>query len=348
MNLTTGIRLLQVLNARPEDALTVRQITDRWLASGWEAVDKRSIQRYMQELSTDGTYSADKVGGQRVVEVITTEREHRYYLPPARVANWFMTEEAALDLQLTQQVLGRAFGARGKSNQKKLADMADQITAASPETKRIRDRLRIVPDGIGRLPARIEPKSLQTAIAAIGKDRKLTFVYTNPAGKVSNQAVSPLGLVAKDGTIYLVAAKGLGDTPRHYAMQRMSNSEIHFQPSQGRADFDLDRHIRESHQFSHSLDADAPPITLNMRVSPEAIFHFRERPLSADQAITDPTSVDGWYTVTAKVPHTLLLVPFLVSMGPNVEVLMPVNLRSKVAQWLRDAGKHYLQAGGAT
>jgi predicted DNA-binding transcriptional regulator YafY len=331
MKLTTGVHLLRVLNSRKENALTTKEIARRWRDLGGDEISLRSIQRYMSDLSQD------TAGGKALVTATTVDAERAFYLNHSQVANWFMTEEAALDLQLTQQVLGRAFGSRERSNGDKLADMAERVTAASPKTRRIRESLRIVPDGIGRLPARIDAQVLQKAIDAVGKGKKLEFSYANSAGQPSAQLVSPLGLVAKDGTIYLVAIEGLGDTPRPFALHRMAKADVHFETAQPRPDFDLDDYILASHQFSHVLDASAPPAKLKLRVAPEALFHFLERPLSTDQPKKPPKGPDGWFLVTATVPDSVLLVPFLVSMGPWIEVLEPAGIRAKTAQWLRDS-----------
>jgi len=335
MDMTTGVRMLRLLNTRPEAALTTMEIARRWRDLGGTEVSDRSIQRYMKALSEDS------LEGKALVDVRVEGRERKFYLRASQVANWFMTEEAALDLQLTRQVLGRAFGSMGRSNGDKLADMAEQVSNASLETRRIRDRLRIAPDGIGRLPARIAPQTLKASIDAIGKSKKLKFGYVASAGNETTQLVSPLGLVAKDGTIYLVAVKGLGDTPRHFPLHRMADVDVHFQAAQPRPDFDLDRHIQDSHQFSHRLDAQAPPATVKLRVAPQTLFHFKERALSADQSISPAKRPDGWHVVSATVPDTVLLVPFLVGMGPWIEVLEPASIRAKTAQWLRDASAHY-------
>ena len=343
MKLSSGVRLLRILDSREANALTTTEIASKWRGLGGEGISLRSIQRYMTDLAEDGA------GGQPALVAISRinlgkkKQELRYYLRPSQVANWFMTEDVALDLQLTQQVLGRTFGSRGLSNGDKIADMAESVTAASPETRRIRERLRIVPDGIGRLPARIDSSNLKAAIDAVGKDRKLRFSYLNASGKLSTQLVSPLGLVAKDGTVYLVGIKGLSDTPRHFALHRMSEADVHFQATQSRPDFDLDRYIAQSHQFSHALDASATPEQLKLRVAPEAMFHFTERPLSTDQVIKAPAASGNWSVVTATVPDTVLLVPFLVSMGPYLEVLEPAHIRNKTAEWLRDSHALYVK-----
>lgn len=335
MKMTTGVRLLRLLNTRRENALTTLEIERRWRDLGGTDVTLRSIQRYMRDLSED---SSD---GPAIVAVELKNSERAYYLKTSQVANWFMTEEAALDLQLSRNVFGRAIGSRRQSNDQKLADMAERVVAASPETQRIRDRLRIAPDGIGRLLARIRPEVLRASIDAVGKNRKLKFSYANSAGSASNQLVTPLGLVAKDGTIYLVAVKSLTDTPRHFALHRVIEAEMDFRPAQPRPDFDLQQYISDSHQFSHVLDAKESPVILKLRVAPETMYHFRERPLSNDQKEAPPRDGEPWHIVTATVPQTVLLTPFLVSMGPWIEVLEPAVVRAETAKWVGRMWSHY-------
>ena len=337
MKLSSGVHLLRILDSQEANAMTTTEIAAKWRGLGGEDISLRSIQRYMSVLSREGVEGQPALVAISRIKLGKKRQELRYYLRPSQVANWFMTEDVALDIQLTQQVLGRTFGSRAQSNGAKMADMAESVTAASAQTRRIRERLRIVPDGIGRLPARIDSANLKAAIDAVGKNRKLRFSYSSASGKLSTQLVSPLGLVAKDGTVYLVGIKGLSDTPRHFALHRMSEADVHFQATQSRPDFDLDRYIAESHQFSHPLDANAAPEQLKLRVAPEAVFHFTERPLSTDQVIKAPSAAGNWSVVTATVPDTVLLVPFLVSMGQWLEVIAPAHIRSRTAQWLRDA-----------
>ena len=103
--------------------------------------------------------------------------------------------------------------------------------------------------------------------------------------------------------------------------------------------FDIDKYIERSHQLSHRLD-DGDDLQLVLRIAPAAKFHFEERPLSNDQEISEPDRETGWLTVKAQVPNTLLLVPFLVSIG-EIEVLGPKEIRTKVAEWHRSAASRY-------
>jgi predicted DNA-binding transcriptional regulator YafY len=335
MKLNAAVRLLQLLNSQPQGALTTNQIALKWFEKTGVAINIRNIQRHLSELSAD---SAD---GPALVDVLGDDKERKYYVRLSQVAQWFMTEEAALNVLLTRHVLERSFSAGLDPDEaKRQADMAEKVSGDSVRTRRLRVRLRIVPDGIGRLPARVDAQILASAMDAVAASQKLSFTYCNAAGKESQQVLSPQGLVAKDGTIYLLATKGLSEPPRHFALHRVTEAHVVPHPLQARPDFDLDGYIRDSHQLSHRLNAEAPPVSLKLRVAPEALFHFTERPLSSDQSVGPARRSDGWRLVTATVPETVLLVPFLVSIG-GIEVLGPPSVRAKTARWLRDAAAHY-------
>jgi predicted DNA-binding transcriptional regulator YafY len=336
MKLHAAVTLLRLLNSQPQGALTTNQIALKWSDLTGAAINIRNIQRYLSELSAD---SAD---GPALVDVLDDNKERKYYLRLSQVAQWFMTEQAALDVLLTRQVLERSFS-RGldPAEAKRHADLAERVSGDSVRTRRLRERLRIVPDGIGRLPARVDEQILASAMDAVAASQKLSFTYVDSKGKESKQVLSPQAMVAKDGTIYLLATKGLSEPPRHFALHRVTEAHVVPHPLQARPDFKLDVYIQDSHQLSHRLNAEAPPVSLKLRVAPDALFHFTERPLSSDQSIGPARRSDGWHLVTATVPETILLVPFLLSMGPWIEVLGPPSVRSKTAQWLRDAAAHY-------
>lgn len=331
MKLTAAARLLRLLGTRPEDALTTSMICQRWLGQSAQPISQRTVQRYMAELSAD---SAD---GPALLDVVEDGNERRYYLRLSQVAHWFMTEEAALGLLWSRQVVERSLAAAEPEAAARSVDMAQQVAGDSARTRRLRERVRIVPDGLGRLHARIDPQVLGSVIDAVGAGQMVGFDYLSAAGKASTHERSPQGLVAKDGTIYLLATEGLADAPLHFALHRMSSAITLPRPAPARPDFDLDRYIRESHQLSHRLQpCDAPPLQLRLRVSPQALFHFSERPLAAGQQIGAPDSHDGWRIVSAEVPDTLLLLPFLISIR-DIEVLGPPALRRQMGEWLRSA-----------
>jgi predicted DNA-binding transcriptional regulator YafY len=285
--------------------------------------------------------SAEGADGPAMVNVLEEHKERRYFLRLSEVSQWFMTEEAALGLLLARQVLESSFGRLSDTDAATRTEIANRITESSIRARRLRSGLRIVQDGLGRLPARFDENDLSVAMDAIADQKQMEFDYVTRAGKESRKKCSPAGLVAKDGTMYLLGVSAGKALPIHYALHRLKNARVLSSHSAIPVDFDLDRYIDDSHQLSHRVDDDALPFELTLRISQEALFHFRERPLSKDQMIHRSGSADGWYTVRATVPNTELLIPFLVSIG-GIEVMGPPEIRSKTAQLHKEAVSRYL------
>lgn len=334
MKLKSAARLLQLLPTRAESALTTRQILVEWARAGTQPIDLRTVQRYMSELSADG---AD---GPALVDVVEDKAEKRYFLRLSQVSQWFMTEEAALSLLWSRQALARSFAAIHPEQIVCDEDLAQRVTAGDVRARRLRERLRLIPDGIGRLPAKVSRDVLVAVVDAIGAGQLVSFDYVSAGGKASTRTCSPQGLVAKDGSLYLLATEGLSDPPIAFALHRMVRASVLPRPMTHRPDFDVDRHIEDTHQLSHKLQANAPPLQLKLRVSSDDLFHFRERPLAANQQIGPPDPHDGWCVVSAQVPDTVQLLPFLVSFR-KVEVLAPSDLRERAGQWLHEAAARY-------
>ncbi len=343
----TVARLLEILSVPKEQALSNEELCRKFygLAQTPYGLDKppegelRNIQRYTLALSRD-----TEEGPALIEKVEATQKRgaHKFYHRPSHITHWLMTEEAALNILLTKQILGRTFGSVAQIDMNATGDIADKVAGASRETLRIRDRLRVVPDDIGRLPADIKPEVLQSIVDAVAQNRQLTFSFCSSKGNIKEHTVSPQGLVAKDGTIYLLATEGLSDMPRFpYPLQRISKAEISHRPCQERPDFNLDNYIRDSHQLSHVLDGNTQTIELKLRVLHDALYHFKERPLSSEQKIGDPNPTNKACIVSANIPDTVLLVPFLLSMGGWIEVLGPPNVRAEMAKRARHIAAHY-------
>ena len=336
MQMTTAIRLLQTLPTKKESAMSVANIASQWFDGLQTASDIRNIQRYMTQRANGVSHDL------ALIDVVNEGAGRRYYLRSPQVAQWFMTAETALHVLVTSQHLCKALRDLDVMNNERLVNIADVVIDKSASARFFRDRVRVIQDGIGRLPACIDHSVLKQTIEAINKRRQLAFHYLSSSGKSSFPCVTCLGVVAKDGTLYLLGSTGLTDSPRHFPLQRMSEAEISHFPAQSRPDFDLDDYIERTHMLSHSLDVKSIDMRLRLRVAPEAMYHFLERPLSAEQYVDPLISPDAWRTVTATVPHTILLIPFLLSMGPWIEVLDPPEMRAAVKASLGNSSMRYV------
>jgi len=248
-----------------------------------------------------------------------------------------MTEEMALQLVLSRQVLARSFLQNQKNIKNQREEMAEHISAESIRAKRLSAGLRIVSDGLGRLQATIQHDVLASAMEAIATSQKIKLDYITAKGRSIRTEVSPLGMVAKDGTIYMPSVKGFNDTPIHYALHRIQSADLVAKPNQHYANFDLDHYIQAFHQLRHAIDAPELEINLKLKVESKAVYHFTERPLSITQKILKIQGSAEHMLIEVNVPHTLLLRAFLVSFGPAVEVLEPLSLRQKVIDMLQSS-----------
>jgi hypothetical protein len=103
MKFHSAVSVLKLLSTKPEEALTVQQIVKKWNRVHSSKLHVRTAQRYMSELCSDSAES------QALVQIDDTQKDWKYYLRLSEVANWFMTEEMALQLVLSRQVLARSF-----------------------------------------------------------------------------------------------------------------------------------------------------------------------------------------------------------------------------------------------
>ncbi len=340
MKLPDAIAALQLVPADRANAITVPEFVDRWKRAGQREMSDRQLQRWLPELE-----------GLSLVESTDGERgSRRYFRTSDRTASWAMTPETALRLLVSGRMLEQplqGLGAGGLG----LLDMARSVVGTSDAMRRLHRRVRVVPDGLGRLRAAIAPGVQETVVDAIVRNRQLRFAYLSRTGmaeqgRVLTHDVSVLGLVSKDSTVYLLGAKGVSGKPLTFALHRMRDAQVLPDPAAERTDFDLDDYIAKTHQLSHTLEY-IETIDLRLRVRADSVWHFTERPLCAEQQVSREPDAQGWYAVHAPVTNTTLLVPFLLSMGEVVIVDGPPEVRELLLRRVSEAHALYTQGAGA-
>ena len=348
MKLSQALAVIACLPVSESQAVDIQTLCKRV-----RGVSVRTMQRYMEELSgVDSEYrpiplvrrieqppvSGPGQGRGAGGAGAPPGRAYRYCLDTSALRQWFMTDHMALNLLLADQAVGASLGASSRLGASGLAAEAAQlIQRQGQEVRRISAYVRIVPDGMGRHAAQIDAHLVDTVIEAIAQGRQLSFAYASARGNARRWEVSPRGLVAKDGTLYLVATRGLSDAPTTFALHRVRGAQVMTQAVAFR-DFDIDRFLVETQLLSHPFGPGAL-IDLELRVAPESLYHFQERPLWGQEI--GPAEPSGHVRVTARVVDGVMLVPFLLSMGPWVEVLGPSSVRQEVARRVREMGRAY-------
>jgi len=329
------IKMVGLLPRDPAAAVNVRDLRDRFYAGDAATGIKLSseltnLRRALNEMERLGLVKA-------LPALAGMERLPRYHLVEHKLYSYFMHSQVALGVHWSQRLLAPLGPVAGEAD---LATMAAQARLSRRE-QTLRDHVRVVPDGIGRAFASVSDEHLRTAVEALEAGRMIHVEYTKSDGSTVEAELSVLGLAQKDGSIYLIATRSMGGDPVHYAMHRLrSLSLLHRRPADLRSGFNIDAYIESQHQLAHVRHDRPIPVRLELLVQDCALFHFRERPLPGQEPIV-PAAREGWHRVTATVRHTVMLVPFLWSHAPYVEVVGPASVRAEVADGIRKAAALY-------
>ncbi|WP_027477299.1 helix-turn-helix transcriptional regulator [Curvibacter gracilis] len=242
-----------------------------------------------------------------------------------------LTAAEALSLCLLKQTLGAllpapwltVLGPRLASAEHKLASLKADLgdSAAWPH------KVRVVQPSLPLLAPDINAEVLETVQECLLASEQVEVDYVSgPGSAPKTLTLNPLAQVNRGPVSYLVATAWDYPDVRLYALHRITVArrlyvELHRPPG-----FNVDDYLADGAlQFgSHGL------IQLRAKVSAELAHHLGETALSADQGIEGGV-------LSATVPDTWQLSWWLLSQGPQIEVLEPASLRQRIHQSLEQA-----------
>jgi predicted DNA-binding transcriptional regulator YafY len=290
-----------------------QRMTARELAQRLE-VSERTIHRDMGALGAAGIpiYAERGIGGGWVLA--EGYRTNLTGLTEAEIQAIFLSKPARLlaDLGLN-----------------KAADAAlIKLLAALPSISR-RDaeyaRQRIHVDGAGWHQSEETVPFLLTLQEAIWQERKLYLTYQRADATSVERLVDPLGLVAKGSLWYLVAAVD-GDI-RTYRVSRVQAARVSDQPCARPEGFDLVAHWEQS---SADFRANLPRYPATLRVDPAILTGMRYAGRYARIEHVGPLDADGWVEVSMRFEEQHSACEYVLSFGPQLEVVEPQALREQV------------------
>jgi len=159
---------------------------------------------------------------------------------------------------------------------------------------------------------------------AVLLNRKLKLTYcARHHGETKEYGVNPLGIVLKDGVIYLICTYWDYTDIRLMVLHRIRHVEKIDIPSVMPEGFNLDDYIASGKlEFS-----DGGAIKLKAYISSDVAYHLNERPLHADQCITDVD--DGTKQLEVTVNDTSEMRWWLLGFGDQVTVIEPASLNAE-------------------
>jgi predicted DNA-binding transcriptional regulator YafY len=294
-----------------------QRMTTRDLAKRLE-VSERTIHRDMEALSTAGIPVAAERGTDGGWFLLEEYRTNLTGLNEAEIQALFVKPSRLLaDLGL------------GKASEAAFI----KLLAALPSMYRrdaeyIRQRIHVDMSGWRRSEEAIP--CLPTLQEAIWQERKVQITYRREDSAVE-RLVDPLGLVAKGSVWYLVAAVE-GDL-RTYRVSRMQAVRIVDEPCIRPQDFDLATYWNQS---TADFVANLPRYPATLRVASDKLSWIRSLWRYARIMHEEPPDAEGWIKLSVQFEVEEEACQYVLSFGPQIEVLEPPELRDKVIHLAED------------
>lgn len=172
-------------------------------------------------------------------------------------------------------------------------------------------------------------------------ERKLVEIEYQPPGKEPQQrTIEPYAVVFYQSSLYIVAAahelpEDHEDRIRHLKLDRFVRVLVQGKTFQRPAGFDLEKHLGQGVGiFSGGKSRD-----FKIRISARGARWVLEDPWHADQKAEPQPNGDIILTVPAH--HDLEIIPRVLALGSEAEVLAPASCRKALAEIVRVLTKRY-------
>lgn len=306
-----------------------RRLTAAELARRLE-VSERTIHRDMDALSTAGVPVVAERGTGGGWALVDGYRTNLTGLNDAEIQSLFAATPSRL---LSDLSLDKAADA---AHVKLLASLPAESRALAEYA---RQRIHVDPSGWGSIEERAT--HLRVIQEAVWQSRKLFIAYARWCEQPDAELlVDPLGLVAKGGVWYLVAAFA-GDV-RSYRVSRVRAARLSDEDAARPEGFDLAAFWEES---IARFKKEVPRYFASFRAHKSVVhmLYYAGRFSRVEEA-SEPDA-EGWATVRMRFQFEEDACGLALGFGMKVEVLEPVELRAKVAEMAASVVEFYNREG---
>jgi predicted DNA-binding transcriptional regulator YafY len=173
---------------------------------------------------------------------------------------------------------------------------------------------------------------------AVWESQRIQIAYDR-GDKTVDRVLEPLGLVLKAGVWYLIA--GADGQPRTYRVSRVAKVTSLDERFERPEEFDLAAFWTES---SSAYERDTPNVEVVLRIAAERLPRLNgvvgNRPYDTLERLDEPDP-DGWLHVRLKLDWPSESVSQILAVGPDCELLEPLDLRERVAAQARLVASRY-------
>ena len=174
---------------------------------------------------------------------------------------------------------------------------------------------------------------------AVWESQRIQIAYDR-GDKTVDRVLEPLGLVLKAGVWYLIA--GADGQPRTYRVSRVAKVTSLDERFERPEEFDLAAFWTES---SSAYERDTPNVEVVLRIAAERLPRLNgvvgNRPYDTLERLDEPDP-DGWLHVRLKLDWPNESVSQILAVGPDCELLEPLDLRERVAAQARLVASRYV------
>ncbi len=175
---------------------------------------------------------------------------------------------------------------------------------------------------------------LKTINRSILEHRRVQIEYQSLGSpQPSQRYICPYGLALYQSSIYVIATSGdepENDAPlRHYKLDRFRKAVALDEWFKPRRDVDVRRHLSES----IGIFSSSSPGNFRIKISSLAARWVLEDPWHPEQAVT--THADGSITLSVKAAHDLEIIPRVLALGKEAELLSPASARRAIRETIR-------------
>lgn len=184
---------------------------------------------------------------------------------------------------------------------------------------------------------------LKTVNRAIQEHRHLEIDYQSIGKPAQIRVIEPYGVVIYQSSIYVVATEeardGVGvDRLKHWKLDRFQAAtalDAWFKPNDK---IDVESHLGQT----VGIFSGAESITYEIRLSPHAARWVQEDPWHAQQSFT--ADADGGGLLRVPAYHDMEIVPRVLALGNEAELVAPESCRHLIAKTVKDLADRYQSA----
>jgi predicted DNA-binding transcriptional regulator YafY len=180
---------------------------------------------------------------------------------------------------------------------------------------------------------------LNTIHRAIVERRVVVAEYEPPGREPQQRTIEPYAVVFYQSSLYIVAAAHEipkeGDRIRHLKLDRFLRATAQNAYFQRPADFDLERHLGQGVGiFSGGKVRD-----FKIKITERGARWVLEDPWHAEQRVEQRP--EGGIILTVPAHHDLEIIPRVLALGSEAELLSPASSRQAIALLVRQMAEQY-------